>query len=303
LLAATALPEQIANHLQIVAPECGQAPRREGNCQQRQRTRFRYLQRGVDGFFDGLARRSFRFPTFISSCGLGGCRTRAAIVLNVSSSSFGDLTMETPEQARQTRAFALVGEFLFHWNYIESRMTEIIQWILRLPHPEAEIVLANVAFRDKTSMAQTLCHYAFEFNGRLSHASAALKLFSDIAEFSGKYRNVLVHNSFDAHEYGGIEILRVRAKGKFDMPTTIWDVRFFEERFREIDGFDNRLEQLRNDLEECPMPSAVVDRMMQRSMSETIEMTSALARARPQARPPEASTDSPRQPPKSEKGD
>jgi hypothetical protein len=242
-------------------------------------------------------------PSFISSCGFGGWRTSAAIVLNVSSSSFGAFAMETPEQRRQTNAFALVGEFLFHWNYIESLITGLIQSILRLPHPEAEIVLANVAFRDKTSMAQTLSHYALEFNGRVDQAKAALKLFADIAEFSGKYRNVLVHNPFDPHEFGGIEILRVRAKGKFEMPTTIWDVKFFEERFREIDDFGMKLDALRSNLDQCPMPSALADEVMQRSLNELIETigtTAARVRAGLPARPPEASTGSPPESPKSE---
>lgn len=218
------------------------------------------------------------------------------MVRSVPASTWGLSVMEeTPEQRRQTKAFALVGEFIFHWNYIESRMTVIIQNILRLPHPESEIVLANLAFRDKTSMASTLCNYAFEFNGRPSDGSAAVKLFSDLAEFSGKYRNVIVHNIFDVNDYGGIEIFRVVAKRKFDMPTTIWDVKFFEDRFREIDDFDQKLEQLESDLRDCPMPSVAVDRFLQGS--SPTQATFGPENGHPQSHPPQGSTDSPPQPP------
>lgn len=201
--------------------------------------------------------------------------------------------METPEQARQTKAFALVGEFIFHWNYIESRMTEIIQRILRLPYPESEIVLANVAFRDKTSMASTLSHYALQFNGRVADATAALKLFADIAEFSGKYRNVLVHNPFNVNDYGGIEILRILAKRKFEMPETIWDVKFFEERFQDIDKLAQKLEQLQSDLERCPMPSALTEQLLRL----TTQTPTGPGHANPQAPPPQGNTDSPHPPP------
>jgi hypothetical protein len=152
--------------------------------------------------------------------------------------------MTISDMDKQDISFRLVGEFMFHWSYIESKITQGIQDLLTLKSPESEIILANVSFRDKTSMAATLSHLIFTENKKENQASEALKLFNSINEFSGNYRNVLVHNPFFPLNEIGIEIFRVRARGKFEMPKTVWDKDFFEERFKEIDNFDQQLETL-----------------------------------------------------------
>jgi hypothetical protein len=40
------------------------------------------------------------------------------------------------EKKVQDAAFVLVGEFMFHWSYIESKITEGIQSLLTLETPE-----------------------------------------------------------------------------------------------------------------------------------------------------------------------
>jgi hypothetical protein len=54
----------------------------------------------------------------------------------------------------------------------------------------------------------------------------------------------LVHNPFSARKEGGIEIFRVKARKRYEVPETIWDKDFFEARFREIDDFGARLAPL-----------------------------------------------------------
>lgn len=150
----------------------------------------------------------------------------------------------------QDAAFVLVGEFLFHWSSVESTITQGIADLLQLPEPQADIVLANVSFRDKISMAKTLAHHTYttaksgEDTIKTAHA-----LFEAIVTFSGNYRNVLMHNPFIPLTTGGIEIFRVRAKGKYEVPKTIWDKDFFEARFKELDEFEARLKPLFADLE------------------------------------------------------
>jgi hypothetical protein len=168
--------------------------------------------------------------------------------------------MTTPEEERayQSAAFELVGEFLWHWSYLESLITEGIQSALRMPHPQGEIVLANVSFRDKISMASTLSHHLLTLSLKESRAEEAARLFNQIVQFNGNYRNQLVHNPFDALEGGGIEIFRVRAKGKFDFPETKWNRDFFRARFEEIDTFVAQLQELFEELKNSPTASDLI---------------------------------------------
>ncbi len=102
------------------------------------------------------------------------------------------------------------------------------------------MVLANLGFRDKTSMLAALVNYILDRKQTEAASKAALKLVAALVKFNSNYRNVLAHNAFIplAKKEGAIEILRVKAKGKFEMPETIWDHDFFEDRFKEIDEFE-----------------------------------------------------------------
>jgi hypothetical protein len=175
---------------------------------------------------------------------LGGWLKSARIVRRVDSGIVGFSAMSDDQKKVGDAAFALIGEFLFHWSYLESTITEGIQSLLSLETPQGEIILANVTFRDKTSMASTLSHLILTESSRKEEAIEASKLFNAIVEFNGSYRNVLVHNPFDPREGGGIEIFRIRAKGKYEVPETIWDSSFFEARFTDIDHFIARLDEL-----------------------------------------------------------
>jgi hypothetical protein len=155
---------------------------------------------------------------------------------------------------QQDAAFTLVGEFLYHWAYLEWRITEGIKIAVQgQSMQELDVMLANVGFRDKVSMLSTFSHILLEpFD--TAKAADATSLFGRINNFSGTYRNVLMHNPFVPLK-DGIEIARVRAKGKFERPETIWDNAFFEMRFKEIDDFDFELYKLLRDLERCPRPA------------------------------------------------
>jgi hypothetical protein len=154
----------------------------------------------------------------------------------------------------QDAAFILVGEFLYHWAYLEMRITEGIKIAVQgQSMQELDVMLANVSFRDKISMLSTFANILIEPIDK-AKAEAASSLFGRINNFSGTYRNVLMHNPF-VPLTDGIEIGRIRAKGKFDRPETIWDREFFEIRFQEIDDFDYELYVLLRALEMYPRPA------------------------------------------------
>jgi hypothetical protein len=186
------------------------------------------------------------------TCGLGAGLHSVGSTGTPSLSSISGLSAMSIERTKeiQNAAFVLVGEFLFYWSGIESIVTQGIGRLLQLPEPQAEIVLANVTFRDKISMAKTLTHHTYSSaKSDETTIKAAHRLFDTLVAFNSNYRNILVHNLFIPREEGGIDILRVRAKGKYEEPETIWDADFFEERFKEMDQFEVQLESLFADLE------------------------------------------------------
>lgn len=195
-------------------------------------------------------------------------------------------------------AFALVGEFMFNWAYIENRVVMGIQSLLDLEEPQAEIILANVTFRDKTSMAATLSHVILTEAKLADDATAALKLFDAINKFNSDYRNVLVHNVF-LDTADGIEIFRVRAKGKYEVQQTIWDQKFFEARFKEIDAFEIQLDKLFERLKAVSNSADLFRALMIHHGAILPSPTGSFAppeRSNLRPPPPPANTDSPPQP-------
>jgi len=69
-------------------------------------------------------------------------------------------------------------------------------------------------------MLATLASYILDREKTKAASKAALKLVDALVNFNSKYRNVLAHNAFVplAKKEGAIEILRVKAKGKFECP-------------------------------------------------------------------------------------
>jgi hypothetical protein len=148
---------------------------------------------------------------------------------------------------KSDQAFQLVGEFMFLWGALEHWITTGIKNLLNLETVQANIVFANVAFRDKTSILSTLAELTLRQSAP-AKADDARKLLQDIIDFSGTYRNVLVHNPFFPNGKDGIELFRVKAKRKYEVPKTVWDREFFQARFREMQDFSLGIENLTADL-------------------------------------------------------
>jgi hypothetical protein len=147
-------------------------------------------------------------------------------------------------------AWRLVGEFFFHWAYLEMAVTVAVRKLYDLRGTEADMLLANVQFRDKLAMMATILnwystHKPQEWTTKLS------KLIRDIADFNTNYRNVLAHNPFAPiakSDGGGINIFRTLAKKKFSIPKTVWSEQDFERRFSEINDLEKRLEEFVKDI-------------------------------------------------------
>jgi hypothetical protein len=146
------------------------------------------------------------------------------------------------------RAFRLVGKFLYQWGAIENLIATNIKELLKMSGPEPDVILANVTFRDKVSILSTLITLAYGKLGQ-TEAKKSRSLFGEILDFNTNYRNILAHYPFQPTN-DGIELVRILAKGKFAKPKTIWNSKFFNDRFAEIGNFEKRIEAIIADLKE-----------------------------------------------------
>jgi len=133
-----------------------------------------------------------------------------------------------PPDAALAEAYQLVGEFMFHWAYLETRINNAINSILEIDGGDALILTANITVRDKIHILQTMAHF---YLGPEAVADANA-LFKQIGTASGN-RNLVAHNVFLPHKKG-IEFQVVKAKGKLSFPGILWTKEQFALRFAEM---------------------------------------------------------------------
>jgi hypothetical protein len=124
----------------------------------------------------------------------------------------------------EIRCFALVGQFLQAWSFMEDSLHKAIGTALSIETPKLQILCANIRFRDKIHILSTLIDVAPIFS---NEAKAEFKkALRELAEYSGT-RNMIAHDGFRPNDEG-VEFLTVKAKGKFDLPKIIWNADRFQ---------------------------------------------------------------------------
>jgi len=94
----------------------------------------------------------------------------------------------------ETRAFALVGQFLHHWAAVESAMHECIQTAFKLTPVMNHIICANLAVYDKLAILRTVIFVsAFEEVEKPKFS----KLLRRVGRYSG-HRNTIAHTAFQS---------------------------------------------------------------------------------------------------------
>jgi hypothetical protein len=146
-----------------------------------------------------------------------------------------------PSQNEFAYAFALIGEFMFHWAVLESEINRSIHQLLNLDGPTGYITTANMGLRDKLNLVRTLLH--FYCNGSDAWVKDANKELDKIGAMSA-HRNLVAHTLFGPHKGGGVSFMTIKAKGKFDLPEVIWKPEDFDAKQIEIARLKRRLERL-----------------------------------------------------------
>ncbi|HEV2550353.1 MAG TPA: hypothetical protein VGU20_23780 [Stellaceae bacterium] len=148
---------------------------------------------------------------------------------------------------RATRCLALVGMFLQRWALMEDALRGALGKALGLNKIQTAIVASNTQLRDKIHILRTAVEATF-FDPA-SDKDRFKSVLQSIAEAAWK-RNMIAHVLFFEPDKGdGVQFFVTKAKGKLDIPETIWDIAKFETEYLEIDHFTDELRLLEERLE------------------------------------------------------
>jgi hypothetical protein len=159
----------------------------------------------------------------------------------------------------ETRAFALVGQFLQCWAGMENSLHAAIGAALSIEPDKLKILCANIEFGNKIYTLRTLIDassiFQKEEKGKLQ------KALRELGEYA-KIRNMIAHNQFqpdDAND--GVQFSAIKARGTFDTAGEIWSANRFEDEQKKIQEFQSLLERLKSWFENRPLTPPEYKRM------------------------------------------
>jgi hypothetical protein len=161
-----------------------------------------------------------------------------------------------------TRCFALVGWFLHAWASMESSLHGAIGEALVIEPRKLQILCANMRFRDKLNVLATLIDVAPDF--QTDEKRGFRKKINELAELSA-HRNMMVHNPFGPDgAQKGVEFLRVKAKGKFELPNEVWDEARFDAGVTDVHHYQALLIEIATRFHDQPLPPQSYSAALQR---------------------------------------
>jgi hypothetical protein len=134
---------------------------------------------------------------------------------------------------------------------------------------------SRLKFQDKTNILRTLVDIA---PGLPAEEKAELnKSLRELADYSAS-RNMIAHDPFRPNSAAtGVEFLTVKAKGRFELPSVVWNADRFQQEGATVDQYRALLDGLRDRFRIRPLgpESFVQDHMpwmipMQRTMSPVL---------------------------------
>jgi hypothetical protein len=127
----------------------------------------------------------------------------------------------------ETRAFAMVGQFLQKWAEVEAGLHECIQTAFKLTPTMTHIICANLRLHDKLHILRTVVDVS-DINPK-GRAFRFDKLLRRVNKYSS-YRNTLAHCPFHYDkETNGVHFVSIKAKGKYETaPIILTDRRIYE---------------------------------------------------------------------------
>ncbi|MET1415920.1 hypothetical protein ABVF61_26855 [Roseibium sp. HPY-6] len=154
--------------------------------------------------------------------------------------------MPYEELDSDTRCFTLVGQFLWHWAYLEASINDAIATALELGHPQRYIVTKNIQFRDKikTLKASVAVASSLSDEERRMHK----RTLNKISDYAAK-RNIIAHDMFGPDDdTDSVMFLRTVASDRFELPVDLWSTDDFVAAFTDLDNFRDQVTALEESL-------------------------------------------------------
>ncbi len=121
----------------------------------------------------------------------------------------------------ETRAFAMVGQFLSAFSKMEKALDDAIGAALSITEPSMSVLSLYIPFRDKTYSLATLIYLSDGFSDAEKKVFKT-ELIRNLGEYS-KTRNMVAHSEFEPDESRqGVQFLTIKAKGAFSLPRVVW---------------------------------------------------------------------------------
>jgi len=154
-----------------------------------------------------------------------------------------------------TRCFALVGEFLYRWSVMESKIKEAITKSLGLNIVQGAIVTSNISLRDKIYILKTAVDLS-EIKPK-EEREKFKSVLQKVANYSPT-RNMVAHDRFEpVKDKLGVRFGVIKAKGKLNIPHTEWSEDKFQEEFEKIEGFSREIDNLKSKLDRAALINAL----------------------------------------------
>lgn len=160
----------------------------------------------------------------------------------------------------ETRCFTLVGQFLWHWAFMENAINDAIATALDLGYPQRYIVAKNIQFRDKIKIlkASIAVGSLIPDDKRREHK----RILNKISDYAAK-RNIIAHDIFGPDDEADTVIfLRTIANDKFEMPSDHWSTKDFVQSFKEIDAFRVKVIEIEDTLKHANAVKRIAQALM-----------------------------------------
>ena len=132
---------------------------------------------------------------------------------------------------------------MYHWALLEGQLNTAVEKLLGLENLAGVVVTANLTFRSKLHIVQTMIE--LKAAKPTEWSAAAKKDLTRIADLSN-VRNTVAHTTFGPPTDGEglVQFLTVKAKGKLQFPNDVWTKETFDKHCGEMSRLRTRLEEL-----------------------------------------------------------
>ncbi|MET3969070.1 hypothetical protein [Bradyrhizobium sp. S3.9.1] len=142
-------------------------------------------------------------------------------------------------------AFALVGEFQFHFANMEGALNSCVAKVLGIGGTTAAVVTGTLDFAKKVALVLA----AIDANFSRDNHETARKLLNKVRGENDPHRQNIIHSRFLATGHSEVTFFRTTARDKLEQKIFTWTPDDFHQHFSRMASLANELAALEEQLE------------------------------------------------------